>query len=117
MIEYKLNEYDPEVFFLGSDEEIAAAEKLQDENDNLIVEIARKIKAVTFLYAYYDVNYNNGYTSRFVLHNSAKYHNQLQLTTLTYIKGKFAFASYDCRITDKSKLLSEFMPGHVVFCE
>lgn len=117
MIEYKLNEYDPEVFFLGSDEEIAAAEKLQDENDNLIMEIAHKIKAGTFLYAYSDVNYNNGYMSREVLHNSAKYRNQLQLTTLTYINGEFAFASYDCRITDKNKLLSEFMPAHVVYCE
>ena len=117
-----LDSFDPLVFFEGSDQEIEAAEKLQDENDARIEALARAITEGRADFAYID-HFTTGrdgrrWNSRHVLHRSAKYGSDLQMTVVTYIDGVYQYMSYDEHITDNHKLRMSFGgPGVTVYYE
>lgn len=117
-----LDSFDPLVFFEGTDQEIEATEKLQDENDARIEALARAITEGRADFAYID-HFTTGrdgrrWNSRHVLHRSAKYGTDLQMTVITYIDGIFQYMSYDEHITDDHKLRMSFGgPGATVYYE
>lgn len=122
MTSITLNTWPRLVFFHGSDQEIEAAEKLQDENDARIEALARAITEGRADFAYID-HFTTGrdgrrWNSRHVLHRSAKYGSDLQMTVVTYIDGVFQYMSYDEHISDDHKLRMSFGgPGATVYYE
>ena len=117
-----LDTFDPLVFFHGTDQEIEDAEKTEAANDKKVVSIARAIKSGRLSYAYID-HFSTGrdgrrWNSQHVLHKSAKYGSDLQMTVITYIDGVFQYMSYDEHITDNHKLRMSFGgPGATVYFE
>lgn len=107
-----LESYDPMVFFDGSDHEIDAAEKKQAANDRRVESIARAIKSGRLLYAYID-HFTTGrdgraWNSRHVLHRSAKYGTDLQVTSVMYIDGVYQYMTYDERVRNDKELARAF---------
>lgn len=102
------NNFAPDVFFFGTDSEIEEAEKEDQRNKEKILYIANLVKAGAADYAYTDTEHVNGRVSRLVLHRSAKYGNDLQLTCLNYQGASFLYPVYDCRIDSEDKLIQEW---------
>lgn len=117
-----LDTFDPLVFFHGTDQEIEAAEKTEAGNDKKVVSIARAIKSGRLSYAYID-HFSTGrdgrrWNSRHVLHNSAKYGSDLQVTAVTYIDGVYQYMTYDERVSDSKELTRAFGGiGKTIFFE
>ena len=98
----------PLVFFNGSDSEIMEAEAIVERNNQKLLHIADMVRDGTADYAFTDRSYKAGTISRLVLHRSAKYERDLQLTCLHYSGSDFLYPVYDCRIDSDRKLLEEF---------
>lgn len=117
-----LDTFDPLVFFHGTDQEIEAAEKTEAANDKKVASIARAIKSGRLLYAYIDHvttgRDGRAWNSRHVLHKSAKYGADLQVTAVTYIDGVFQYMTYDERVKNNEELTRAFGGiGKTVFFE
>lgn len=117
-----LDSFDPLVFFEGSDQEIEAAEKTEAANDKKVVSIARAIKSGRLLYAYIDHittgRDGRAWNSRHVLHKSAKYGSDLQVTSVMYIDGVYQYMTYDERVRNNKDLTSAFGGiGKTIFFE
>ena len=110
------NSFDPMVFFFGTDAEIEEAEKEDQRNRERLLSIANMIQAGSADYAYTDTKHANGRITRLVLHRSAKYGNDLQLTCLNYQGIEFLYPVYDCRIDSEDKLIQEWT-GSTFFIE
>lgn len=117
-----LDTFDPLVFFHGTDQEIEAAEKTEAGNDKKVVSIARAIKSGRLSYAYID-HISTGrdgraWNSRHVLHKSAKYGTDLQVTSVMYIDGVYQYMTYDERVRNNEELTRAFGGiGKTVFFE
>lgn len=99
----------PLVFFNGSDSEIMEAEELIERNNKKLLHIAGMVRDGTADYAFTDRSYASGVISRLVLHRSAKYDMDLQVTCLRCGgNGDILYPVYDCRIDSDVKLLQEF---------
>ena len=117
-----LDSFDPLVFFHGTDQEIEDAEKTEAANDKKVVSIARAIKSGRLSYAYID-HFSIGrdgrrWNSQHVLHKSAKYGSDLQVTAVTYIDGVFQYMTYDERVRNNEELTRAFGGiGKTIFFE
>ena len=117
-----LDSFDPLIFFNGTDQEIEAAEKTEAANDKKVVNIARAIKSGRLSYAYID-HFSTGrdgrrWNSRHVLHKSAKYGSDLQVTAVTYIDEVYQYMTYDERVRDNKELTRAFGGiGKTIFFE
>ena len=100
--------FDPMVFFFGTDAEIEEAEKEDQRNRKKLLSAADQVRTGAANYAYSDTEHANGRITRLVLHRSAKYGNDLQLTCLNYQGIEFLYPVYDCRIDTEEKLLQEW---------
>lgn len=100
--------FDPMVFFFGTDAEIEEAEKEDQRNRKKLLTAADQVRTGAANYAYSDTEHVNGRITRLVLHRSAKYGNDLQLTCLNYQGIEFLYAVYDCRIDSEEKLIQEW---------
>lgn len=102
------NNFAPDVFFFGTDSEIEEAEKEDQRNRKKLLFAADQVRTGAASYAYSDTEHGNGRITRLVLHRSAKYGNDLQLTCLNYQGASFLYPVYDCRIDSETKLLQEW---------
>lgn len=100
--------FDPMVFFFGTDAEIEEAEKEDQRNRKKLLTAADQVRTGAANYAYSDTEHVNGRITRLVLHRSAKYGNDLQLTCLNYQGIEFLYPVYDCRIDSEDKLIREW---------
>jgi hypothetical protein len=100
--------FDPDVFFLGTDAEIEEAEKEDQRNRKKLLTAADQVRTGAANYAYSDTEHCNGRITRLVLHRSAKYGDDLQLTCLNYQGIEFLYPVYDCRIDSEEKLIREW---------
>ena len=115
-MEIVLESIDSMVFFFGTDSEIEEAERADERNKERLLSIANMIQAGSADYAYTDTEHANGRITRLVLHRSAKYENDLQLTCLNYQGIEFLYPVYDCRIDSETKLLQEWT-GNTFYIE
>ncbi len=100
--------FDPMIFFFGTNAEIEEAEKEDQRNKERLLFAADQVRSGAADYAYSDTEHCNGRITRLVLHRSAKYGNDLQLTCLNYQGSDFLYPVYDCRIDSETKLLQEW---------
>ena len=110
------NSFDPMVFFFGTDAEIEEAEKEDQRNRKKLLTAADQVRTGAANYAYSDTEHANGRITRLVLHRSAKYGKDLQLTCLNYQGIEFLYPVYDCRIDTEDKLIQEWT-GNTFFIE
>jgi hypothetical protein len=108
--------FDPMVFFFGTDSEIEEAEKEDQRNRKKLLSAADQVRTGAANYAYSDTEHCNGRITRLVLHRSAKYGDDLQLTCLNYQGIEFLYPVYDCRIDSADKLIQEWT-GSTFFIE